>query len=180
MSALQWMKWFCIGLLAAGCALATTGCDDDDEGSNGGDETPVETDTGGDDAADVVDSGEDAASEVADSGEDDSAEEPVVDDGDDDSITVALAAPQLVSPANGAVFNVVATANVTFKWTAVPGAAAYVFELNGDRKILNGTTITVACSGGGFGWRVCARDASGANGPSSSLSRFFVIGHIPE
>ena len=46
--------------------------------------------------------------------------------------------PTLVSPANGTDFETTQPASVTFEWTAVPGAAAYVLDFG------NGTEYTVA------------------------------------
>lgn len=77
---------------------------------------------------------------------------------------------------------------VTFAWDEVPGATAYVFELDDDdgfqpplnrdhRLVLGDPKATVEVTGlgtGGYYWRVAAVDASGAQGPWSELGRFSV------
>ncbi len=164
----RWLKWLGIVLLAAGCTGLLAACSDD------GDEA---------DAADTAAAGETII--IQDDG-DDAPAPPVVDDtAEEDAETegdtnVALVAPQLVAPRNNQVFdppdgNYV---NIRFEWTAVPGAAAYVFELSGlGRRIVSGTSTEQRCGSGTlYRWRVCARDANGVNGPISGFFMFRVTG----
>lgn len=91
----------------------------------------------------------------------------------------ALVAPQLVTPADGMdndVFYVggVAGLDFQFEWTAVPGAASYVLEINGVQRSVTGTTTTVTLPYGDYNWRVWAKDANGASGPPSAMFSFNV------
>lgn len=152
MSAFKWLKWMTIGLLAVGVAFATIGCDDDDDdddASSGGTTVVVVTN--------VVDGTTVVVTNVVEA-------------------PPALVAPQLISPEDGWSDNVLLIAGtgyeLEFQWSAVPGAAAYVFELNGDQTVVSGTTRTEELDFGDYEWRVWARDANGANGPASGKFDF--------
>ncbi len=156
------VKGLCVILLALGCAAGLAACsDDDDDGA----------------AADTADGGGTIIVEGDDA--DDASATPVVDDtaegdGESDGDTaVALVAPELVSPRNGERrIAVTEGIPVSFEWTAVAGAASYIHEVDGRRRTVGGTSITVTLGVGVYRWRVSARDATGAAGPASG---FFVL-----
>ena len=164
MRSLKWLKWICVGLLSVGVAFATIGCsdddDDDDDASGGGTTVVVVTN--------VVDGTTVVVTNVVEA-------------------PPALVAPQLVSPEDGWKVNTLLLAgdgyDVSFEWTAVPGAVAYVFELDGVETVLTGTTTTEELTYGEYEWRVWARNAAGANGPKSAKSSFeidvFVLPAFP-
>ncbi len=95
---------------------------------------------------------------------------------DDDA--VALVAPQLVSPADGTSYSTIIVIepgyNVDFEWTAVPGAASYVLEVDGVQHAAAGTTLTLPMDLGDHEWRVWAKDADGASGPASGKDSFSI------
>lgn len=150
MKMIQWLKWMMIGLLAVGVAFATIGCDDDDDHDSGGGTTVVVV-------TNVVDGTTVVVTNIVEA-------------------PPELVAPQLISPEDGFEANVLLLAgtgpDVEFQWSAVPGAAAYVFELDGDQTVVTGTTRTEELGFGDYEWRVWARDASGANGPASGKFEF--------
>lgn len=162
MSALKWLKGLCVGLLAVGVAFATIGCsdDDDDDASGGGTTVVVVTN--------VVDGATVVVTNVVEA-------------------PPALVAPQLVSPEDDWKVNTFLLAGtgyeVEFEWTAVPGAVAYVFELDGVETVLTGTTTTEELGYGEYDWRVWARNADGANGPKSAKFSFeidvFMLPQLP-
>lgn len=96
-----------------------------------------------------------------------------------------LAAPSLVSPANGAVVN---GASVTNKWTAVPGAAKYDYESYNNATLTSkrfGTTYTTnektatKVADTTFWWRVRAVDANGVAGSWSDAYKLTVDNKAP-
>lgn len=137
MRAKKWLKWFCVGLLAAGCAL-TIGCSDDDD--------------------------------------DDDAVAPPAD------TPVTLVAPQLVTPADDMVYTTLLAVGtlypINYEWTAVPGAASYVLEVDGVQSAVAGTAVTKEYTYGDYEWRVWAKDANGASGPASAKSSFEIRSRI--
>lgn len=86
-------------------------------------------------------------------------------------------------PANGTDYRVVLVGNaeyaVTFQWTAVPGAASYMFQtgqglsargLDPAKAVyigVHGTTLTFSFGYSDFSWAVQAVDANGHGGPIS-------------
>lgn len=152
------LKWLCVGCLALGCAAGLTACgDDEDEAAVGG------TTTGG------TNPGNTTVIVVTN-------ETTVVTNA---PAPQALVAPQLVTPADGMdndVFYIPPAVglDIDFEWTAVPGAASYVLEINGEQRTITGTTATVVLSYGNYTWRVWAKDANGASGPASATFSFNV------
>ena len=145
----RWWTCFCTGLLALACAVSLTACSDDDDD---------------DDAGGVVVGahvGNGTAVVVADAG------------------PQGLVGPQQVSPADGTEYSAIVILdpgfNVDFEWTAVPGAASYVIELDGTQHAVAGTTVTLPVPNfGDHKWRVWAKDANGASGPASSKDSFSI------
>ena len=147
MRTMKWWSWLGIGLVAVCVAFATVGCGDDDNDDGEGTTTVVVTN-----------------------------QTTVVTNA---PAPLALVAPQLVTPANGMdndVFYIggVAGLDFQFEWTAVPGAASYVLEINGVQRTVAGTTTTVTLPYGDYNWRVWAKDANGASGPPSVMFSFNV------
>ena len=145
----RWWTCFCTGLLALACAVSMTACsdgDDDDDDSGG---VVVVTN--------VVNGTTVVVTNAA---------------------PQALVAPQLVSPADGTEYSAIVILdpgfNVNFEWTAVPGAASYVIELNGVQTPVAGTQITLEKGYGEYKWRVWAKDADGASGPASGKFSFTI------
>jgi Flp pilus assembly protein TadG len=92
----------------------------------------------------------------------------------------ALAAPQLISPTEGAFFNT--GSSVTFTWNASTGATQYWFEYigttSGNSGWISGTSTTPATlADGTYTWHVKARNTSAES--SWSASRTFIIGSVP-
>ena len=160
------MKWFCMGLLVLGCAVGLTACSDDDDGDDDGDAAGNEST--GETIGDEEDVADDApATPVVEDGADEDVAETAAEE---DVVMVVLVAPQLVSPPDGEnYFTVPATMPVVFEWRAVPGAASYILEVNGNRRTVGGTSVTVNLGVGVYRWRVSARDSTGAAGPASGL-----------
>ena len=150
MSATEKGKWLCIGLLAVACAVSLTACGDDD---NDDDAAAAGT------TVVVVTNATTVVTNVV--------EEETV-----------LVAPQLVTPADGTIYSVLLVVDtgykVNFEWTAVPGAASYVIELNGVQTPVAGTQITLEKGYGEYKWRVWAKDADGASGPAIGKFSFTV------
>ncbi len=160
-------KWLGIVFLAVSCTWMLAACsgDDDDVADGGGVTVPTETGDGSDDGAGDGDDG---------GGDDVGA--PAADE-------VALAAPRLVAPANGTEYRVVLVANakhaVNFQWTAVPGAASYMFQTGAGLSArtldpakavyigVHGTALTQSFGYSDFSWAVQAIDANGHGGPIS-------------
>ena len=146
----KWWMCFCTGLLALACAVSMTACsdgDDDDDDSGG---VVVVTN--------VVNGTTVVVTNAA---------------------PQALVAPQQVSPADGTEYSAIVILdpgfNVNFEWTAVPGAASYVIELDGTQHAVAGTTITLPVPNfGNHKWRVWAKDDDGASGPASSKDSFSI------
>ena len=146
----RWWMCFCTGLLALACAVSLTACsdgDDDDDDSGG---VVVVTN--------VVNGTTVVVTNAA---------------------PQALVAPQQVSPADGTEYSAIVILdpgyNVNFEWTAVPGAASYVIELDGTQHAVDGTTVTLPVPNfGNHKWRVWAKDANGASGPASSKDSFSI------
>ncbi len=138
---IQWLKWLCIGLLATGCAVALTACDDDDDDNGGGTTTIVVTN--------VVDGTTTVVTNAP--------------------APQALVAPQLVTPEDDRSYNAFGgeEIEVDFEWTAVPGAASYVLEVNGTQQAVADTTHTLSLDADTYQWRVWGKDANGASGPPS-------------
>ncbi|MGD9612304.1 MAG: hypothetical protein AB7V22_05310 [Kiritimatiellia bacterium] len=152
MNTWKWLQAVLVGTLAVAVSCATIGCDDDDDDdSSAGTTTVVVTN--------VVNGTTVVVTNVV-------------------PATPTLVAPQLVAPANGWKTEVLLLMgngyDTTFEWTAVPGAAAYVFELNGVETLLTGTTTSRELGYGDYEWRVWARDANGANGPKSAKFSFSI------
>ena len=146
----RWWMCFCTGLLALACAVSMTACsdgDDDDDDSGG---VVVVTN--------VVNGTTVVVTNAA---------------------PQALVAPQQVSPADGTEYSAIVILdpgfNVNFEWTAVPGAASYVIELDGTQHAVAGTTVTLPVPNfGNHKWRVWAKDDDGASGPASSKDSFSI------
>lgn len=79
MKSFSWWQWLCIGLLAAACSLATTGCDDDDD-----DEEATPTPVVDDDNDDGDDDDGDADDGDNDDGDGDDGDGEVEEEDDDD------------------------------------------------------------------------------------------------
>ena len=146
----RWWMCFCTGLLALACAVSMTACSDGDDDD--------------DDAAGVV-----VVTNVV------NGTTVVVTN----AAPQALVAPQQVSPADGTEYSAIVILdpgyNVNFEWTAVPGAASYVIELDGTQHAVDGTTVTLPVPNfGNHKWRVWAKDANGASGPASSKDSFSI------
>ncbi len=149
----RWWMCFCTGLLALACAVSMTACSDGDDDD--------------DDAAGVV-----VVTNVVNG-------TTVVVTNAAPPAPQALVAPQQVSPADGTEYSTIVILdpgyNVSFEWTAVPGAASYVLELDGTQHAVAGTTVTLPVSDfGNHKWRVWAKDANGASGPASSKDSFSI------
>lgn len=147
----RWWMCFCTGLLALACAVSMTACGDG-------------SDDDGNDAVGVV-----VVTNVV------NGTTVVVTN----AAPQALVAPQLVSPADGteysAIFIFEPGFNVDFEWTAVPGAASYVLELDGTQNAVAGTTATLPVPNfGDHKWRVWAKDENGASGPASAKDAFTI------
>jgi len=82
-----------------------------------------------------------------------------------------LVAPQIVSPVNNQIFFVGSSEDINFQWTAVPGAEAYVFELDGTQ---HGGTVTWAKVNLGVGVHTCRvwGLVGGEPGPKSASVTF--------
>ncbi len=150
MNARRWWQGMVVGLVAVGVAFAAIGCGGgDDDDSDGGTTVVVVTN--------VVNGTTVVVTNVVET-------------------PPALVAPQLVSPVNGWEANVLLLLgtgyDTTFEWTAVPGAVAYVLEVNGAETVLTGTTVVQELGYGEYEWRVWARNAAGANGPKSGKFSF--------
>lgn len=164
MKMIQWLKWFCIGLLALVCAVGLTACSDDD-----------------DDDGDAVDTAGAGETIIIQEDDGDAPATPVVDDAADgdadaDGEAATLTAPQLVAPVNGAVRNISTDAEyIQFEWTAVTGARSYILEVNGNRRTVGGTSATISLGAGVYRWRVSARDAAGVAGPASGFFTYRII-----
>ncbi len=119
MSTLKWRDCMCIGLLTVGLSLSVSGC------GGGGDDEP---DGGG------------AGGTNSPAGGDDGTLPPLV---------VPATAPQLVSPDDDATLFVPSDVrnDLTFSWTAVPGATYYMVQVDDMRKD-TGDTATVMTVGG--------------------------------
>ena len=146
----RWWMCFCTGLLALACAVSMTACSDGDDDD--------------DDAAGVV-----VVTNVV------NGTTVVVTN----AAPQALVAPQLVSPADGTEYSAIVILepgfNVDFEWTAVPGAASYVLELDGTQHAVAGTTATLPVPDfGAHKWRVWAKDGNGASGPASAKDGFTI------
>ena len=144
-------RGLCVGLLALACG-GWTGCDD---GGSDGD-------------------AEETAEEIA-------AEDTAVSEEETlpaDEAPIALVAPTLIYPAAGRIFfmdDEDDEIKIRLDWTAVPGAASYVLELDGTQHAVAGTTVTLPVSDfGNHKWRVWAKDANGASGPASSKDSFSI------
>ena len=148
----RWWMCFCTGLLALACAVSLTACSDDDDDDDAGGVVVVTNVVNG--TTVVVTNAAPPAPQ-------------------------ALVAPQQVSPADGTEYSTIVILdpgyNVSFEWTAVPGAASYVLELDGTQHAVAGTTVTLPVSDfGNHKWRVWAKDANGASGPASSKDSFSI------
>lgn len=146
----KWWMCFCTGLLALACAVSLTACSDGDDDDDAGGVVVVTNVVNG---TTVVVTNAPAPQ--------------------------ALVAPQLVSPADGTEYSAILILdpgyNVSFEWTAVPGAASYVLELDGKQNAVAGTTTTLPVKGfGNHKWRVWAKDANGASGPASGKDSFTI------
>lgn len=95
--------------------------------------------------------------------------------------TVALVAPQLVSPPDGQIYFDMGEDGIYVKldWTSVPGAASYTLQVRDPSLVWH--TVTNTHSGikwdfiiGKWRWQVWAVDAGGTAGPKSPSSGFEV------
>ena len=145
----RWWMCFCTGLLALACAVSMTACSDGDDDDDSGGVVVV---------TNVVNGTTVVVTNAA---------------------PQALVAPQLISPADGTEYSAIVILdpgyNVSFEWTAVPGAASYVLELDGNQNAVAGTTATLPVKGfGSHKWRVWAKDGDGASGPASAKDSFTI------
>ena len=145
----RWWMCFCTGLLALACAVSMTACSDGDDDDDSGGVVVV---------TNVVNGTTVVVTNAA---------------------PQALVAPQQVSPADGTEYSAIVILdpgfNVNFEWTAVPGAASYVIELDGTQHAVAGTTVTLPVPNfGNHKWRVWAKDDDGASGPASSKDSFSI------
>lgn len=170
------IKWGWIGLLAAGCALATGCGGDDGDGGSGGGGTVVTNGvlvpgSGGTVVTNFV------VTTNASSGG--SSIPPLIVPDDDSTrppLVVLLAAPKLIAPANNRGYPTSSgLLSINFQWTAVPGAKTYVLELNDTKYVTDGTGMTRPCSTGNYTWRVWAQDAHRRDGIPSVTDVFAVV-----
>ena len=171
MNTTNWRNRTAAGAVAAVCLFAA-GCNDDDDGDSSPGPTVVATNvvvSGGQTNVAIITNLVDSANEDADN---------------EAAPNGALVAPQLLSPANGKVYLLsafVPKVSVSFEWTAVPGAANYVFRV-GELAYLNGpneTSISLYFSSpGAYEWSVLAWDADEHEGPRSVASTF-VVKRVP-
>ena len=169
MNAMIGMKWFCLGLLAAGSLLAA-GCGGDDEETTVTTATTVETNTVGG-VTTVTTNTVVVTNAPPEDPADPATEDPEV------PVISTLFAPQLVSPEDGAVLDTSQTrVKVRFEWTAVRGADAYVLELDGVQhaSALTAMTLSVARDTHPHTWRVRPKKTStGEIGPPSETFTFW-------
>lgn len=92
----------------------------------------------------------------------------------------ALVAPQLVTPEDDKSDNAYGgeAIGVDFEWTAVPGAASYVLEVNGTQHAVADTTQTLSLNDGTYQWRVWGKDSNGASGPPSQEFTLIIVDAI--
>ncbi len=176
MNAKNWLKWCLAGLLAIGCSWMTIGCDDDgDEDSSP--EPIVEASTA------AVPDPEGTDSTTANVVANEPVNPPIVepDDPSEDSdaplLVLRLLAPKLVAPADGVVYETrqaVVLMFVKLEWSAVSGAATYVYEVDGVKHITDGTSKTTGYPAGTHTWRVWGRTASNADGWPSATRTFTI------
>ena len=172
MTAMNGMKWFCIGLLAAG-SLLTTGCDDGDEETTTSTATTVETNTVGGVTTVTTNTVVTTNAPPEDPADpaDPATEDPEV------PVISTLFAPQLVSPEDDAVLDTSQTRiKIRFEWTAVRGADAYVLELDGVQhsSALTTMTLSVARDTQPHTWRVRPKKTrTGEIGPPSAAFTFW-------
>jgi hypothetical protein len=182
LSEMKWMKWFCIGLLATGCAFAT--------GCGGGDDDNSDTaDGGGTTVTNVLNPSGGGGTVVTNvvlvpgPGGSTTTNLVIVTNAPADDtpaplppLFVRLAAPELVAPPNnGPSYPTSGTLSINFQWTAVPKAATYVLEVGGSQYVTDGTGMTRQFSPGIYTWRVWARDASRRDGLPSATFTFGVV-----
>ena len=176
MNAKNWLKWCLAGLLAIGCSCLTLGCSDDDDEDSAPDATAEAN------SAAVPDPGE-SDSPNADVAADQPADEPIVEpadpaeDADAPPLVLRLLAPQLVAPADGKLYETDQAAVLMFvklEWTAVSGAAIYVYEVDGVKHFTDGTSKTAGYSEGTHTWRVWGRTASNVDGWPSATRTFTI------
>lgn len=180
MNTMKWMKWFCIGLLAAGCGLLM-GCSDDNSSSDS-------SDGGGTAVTNVLHppggGGTVVTNIVVVPGPGGSTitnlvfvtNAPADTTSTLPPLFIRLAAPELVAPRdNGPSFPTSGTLSINFQWTAVPKAATYVLEVGGSQYVTDGTGMTRQFSPGIYTWRVWARDANRRDGFPSATFTFGVF-----
>ena len=118
MNAMKWSEWLGLGLLTISLSWAASGC------GGGGDD---ESDGGGSGGTNTV----------------------IVTNTTLPPLTVPVAAPDLISPVDGATLFVPSDVrnDLTFSWTAVPGATYYMIQVDEMRKD-TGDTSTIMTVGG--------------------------------
>ena len=149
MSAMKWLVRCLVVLLAMCCAVSLTACGSDDDDDDAGGGVVVVTNVVGGTTVVVT-----------------------------NAAPAALVAPQLITPADDTVYSTLLLVdtgyNVNFEWTAVPGAASYVIEVDGVQAAVAGTTTTQELDYGDYEWRVWAKDADGSSGPASGKFSFTI------
>ena len=176
MKAKNWLKWCLAGLLAIGCSWMTLGCDDDDEEDAALDPTVEASSAAVPDLEETDSPNDDVAA-------DQPADEPIVElddpveDADAPPLVWRLLAPTLVAPANGKLYEIepnVVLMFVKLEWTAVSGAALYVYEVDGVKHFTDATSKLAGFSEGTHTWRVWGRMANNVDGWPSATRTFTI------
>jgi hypothetical protein len=174
------MKWLCNGLLAMGLAVTLSACggggDDDDSAGGGTIHTNVVVvpGPGGTTMTNLV--------VVTNPPPNPPIVVPTNSPPADPDPVLRLMAPQLASPANGETFTTSVPSvltSVKMEWTAVPGAATYVVEVDGTKYVTDGTSRTMGFAVGTHTWSVLARDGDDMEGWPSDTSSFTVRENLP-
>jgi hypothetical protein len=157
-------RWSWLLAIALGITtLAIIGCSGDDEDGTPTTTTVVVTNTvGGVTRTNIVVV---TNAPVDDPAADDTVHPPIV--------VAGLAAPELIEPSNGQVYETMVIAvgvSVKFKWAAVAGADTYVLELDGALINTDGTSRLETLALGTHTWSVRAKK-NGAllSGPASEM-----------
>ena len=159
MTTIRGRKWLGAVVLAVSCTWLLAACDDDGGGGGG---TPANTNADGVTSATYV-----GASNAA-------------------TAKMAMFPPRLVAPASGTEYRVRqagAACDVRFQWTAVPGAASYLFQADSGPSAqaltapealsvrVAGTAHAASFGPGDIRWGVQAIDAGGHAGlPSETFT----------
>ena len=163
MNAIKWMKWMSIGLLTMGLAVAMSACDDDDDDDGDGG-TPGATNAPAAPSTPTTPTPTNA---------------PADDSPADDPLPVfEVIAPQLLSPADGSSLFVPSEVQneITFSWTAVPGATYYMLQLDESRKDTGDTSTTMTAVGlGQHSWKVWGMNNESANPMPTSATFHFTL-----